>query len=518
MILEDLPLLSFIIFLPLFSALFVIFMKEPEQGSKEAKWGQRRNCWSVAFLASWATFVLSLFLLFTFDSQKEGYQWVDQGQVLGPLKMQYSVGVDGISLCFVLLTTLLTPFALMASVKGIRYKVRTYVASFLILETMMLGTFCSLDSLYFYIFFEAVLIPMFLIIGIWGGERRIYSAFKFFLYTLLGSVLMLVALMTMIHTAQTTSIPLMQTFSFEPSLQTFLWLAFFASFAVKLPLWPFHTWLPDAHVEAPTGGSVILAGILLKMGGYGFLRFSIPMFPDACQTFAPYIYALCVVGVIYTSLVALVQTDMKKLIAYSSVAHMGIATFGLFSFDHDGIQGGIFQMLSHGLISGALFLCIGTLYDRFHSREIALYGGLARIMPLFAVAFMIFTFASIGLPGTTGFVGEILVLMSAFKIGGFWAAFLGLGMILSAAYGLWLYSRLMLNKVEREELKKFPDLTPFEKTCFIPLGLLVIILGFYPKPLLTLTSQAVKTVMTPYEFSKTTLTDASFDFLLGDPQ
>jgi NADH-quinone oxidoreductase subunit M len=413
---------------------------------------------------------------------------------------------------------LLTPLALKASVKSIKHKTRTYIAAFLILETMMIGTFCSLDIVYFYIFFESVLIPMFLIIGIWGGERRIYSAFKFFLYTLLGSVLMLIAMIIMVQESQTTHIPLMQNFVFENSLQTWLWLAFFASFAVKVPMFPFHTWLPDAHVEAPTAGSVILAGILLKMGGYGFVRFSLPLFPEASQLFAPLVYTLSVVGVIYTSVVALVQTDMKKLIAYSSVAHMGIVTFGLFSFKEEGIQGAIFQMISHGLVSAALFLCVGVLYDRIHSREITRYGGVAKVMPLYAIAFMIFTFGSIGLPGTSGFVGEILVLISAFSVGGLWAATLGLGMILGAAYALWLYSRVMLNKLEKEDLKKLPDLTSLEKTCFIPLLSLILLLGFYPKPLLDLTHRSVQKLIKPFHESTTLLTDASFDFLLGDKE
>src|SRR5207344_477124 len=368
-------------------------------------------------------------------------------------KIGYRMGVDGVSMMFVLLSTLLTPVCILASWESIQNRVREYMAAFLILETLMVGTFCALDFIVFYMFFEGVLIPMYLIIGVWGGARRVYSAFKFFLYTLLGSVLMLLAILAMYSQAGTTDIPTLMQTHFDPGMQKWLWLAFLASFAVKVPMWPVHTWLPDAHVEAPTAGSVILAGVLLKMGGYGFLRFSIPLFPEATQYFAPLVFGLSIVAVIYTSLVALVQEDMKKLIAYSSVAHMGIVTIGAFILNIQSVQGSIFQMLSHGIVSAALFLCVGVVYDRMHTREISAYGGLVNRMPLYAVCFMVFTLANVGLPGTSGFIGEFLTLLGAFKANT-WVAFLAtFGVILSAAYALWLYRKVIFGALTKESLK-----------------------------------------------------------------
>jgi len=390
------------------------------------------------------------------------------------------MGVDGISVLFVLLSTALTPICILASWESITSRVRDYMVAFLVLETMMIGTFCALDFLVFYMFFEGVLIPMYLIIGIWGGPRRVYAAFKFFLYTLAGSLLMLLAILAIWNATGTTDIVTLSHTVFSPRMQTWLFLAFFASFAVKMPMWPVHTWLPDAHVEAPTGGSVILAGVLLKMGAYGFLRFSLPMLPNASAEFAPMIYALSIVAVIYTSLVALAQTDMKKLIAYSSVAHMGVVTIGIFTFNAQGLSGALFQMLSHGVVAGALFLCVGVVYDRIHTREIARYGGLADRMPAYSLLFMLFTMASIGLPGTSGFVGEFLVLVGAFQVN-FWLALLGsLGMILGAAYMLWLYRRIIFGRITRDDLRAILDLSPREIAVFAPLVVLTLWMGIFP--------------------------------------
>jgi len=411
------------------------------------------------------------------------------------------MGVDGISLPFVLLTTLLMPLCILASWQSITARVREYMIAFLVLETLMIGVFTSLDLVLFYLFFEGGLIPMFLIIGIWGGARRVYASFKFFLYTLLGSVLMLLALMAMYWHAGTTDIPTLLTHKFPADMQWWLWLAFFASFAVKLPMWPVHTWLPDAHVEAPTAGSVILAGILLKMGGYGLLRFSLPMFPLASQEFAPFVFTLSVIAIIYTSLVALAQEDMKKLIAYSSVAHMGFVTMGIFSFTVQGVDGAIFQMLSHGLVSAALFLCVGVVYDRVHTREIAAYGGLVNRMPVYAVVFMVFTLANVGLPGTSGFIGEFLTLVGAFKANT-WVAFLATtGVILSAAYALYLYRRMIFGPLEKPSLRSIADMGYREKLVFAPLVLLVILFGFYPAPLLDVTAVSVKKLVSGYEMA-----------------
>ena len=411
----------------------------------------------------------------------------------------YRMGVDGISILFVILTTALMPAAIYASRNSIQKRVKEYMIAFLVLETMMIGVFCALDLVLFYLFFEAGLIPMFLIIGIWGGQNRVYASFKFFLYTLAGSVLMLLAVMAMYWDAGTTDIVTLLAHPFSPQMQTWLWLAFFASFAVKMPMWPVHTWLPDAHVQAPTAGSVILAGVLLKMGGYGFLRFSLPMFPIASDMFAPLVYTLSVIAIIYTSLVALAQQDIKKLIAYSSVAHMGYVTMGVFSMTQQGVQGGIFQMISHGIVSGALFLCVGVVYDRMHTREISAYGGLVNRMPVFATLFMIFTMANVGLPGTSGFIGEFLTIIGVFQVNTWVALFAATGVILSASYALWLYRRIIFGKLEKESLKGILDMDIREKTILVPLAVLTILFGFYPAPIQNVTAVAVENLINNYQ-------------------
>jgi NADH-quinone oxidoreductase subunit M len=467
------PLLTLLTFLPLVGVAILLTVRGDEAVvASNARW--------TALWTSLVVFVLSLVLWVKFDAANAGFQFVETVSWVPQAGLTYKMGVDGISVLFVLLSTALTPICILASWDSITARVRDYMICFLVLETMMVGMFCALDFLVFYMFFEGVLIPMYLIIGIWGGPRRVYAAFKFFLYTLAGSLLMLLAILAMWNIAGTTDIETLTKTVFSPGLQTWLFLAFFASFAVKVPMWPVHTWLPDAHVEAPTGGSVILAGVLLKMGAYGFLRFSLPMLPQASQYFAPFIYTLSVVAVIYTSLVALAQTDMKKLIAYSSVAHMGVVTIGIFTFNVQGISGALFQMLSHGVVAGALFLCVGVVYDRMHTREIARYGGLADRMPAYALTFMIFTMASIGLPGTAGFVGEFLVLVGAFKIS-LWLSVLGsAGMILGAVYMLYLYRRVIFGKLEKLDLKGILDLSPREIAIFVPLVLLTLWMGIVP--------------------------------------
>src|SRR5712672_3162703 len=483
------PILSVTIFLPLVGALFIMVMR----GDDEA---EKRNARWVALWTTLITFAISLMLVWRFDPGSAEFQFVEKKPWLAGT-ISYHVGVDGISLPVVILTTALMPLCILASWQPIQRRVKEYMIAFLVLETLMVGTFCALDLVLFYLFFEGGLIPMFLIIGVWGGPRRVYASFKFFLYTLLGSVLMLLAIMAMYWDAGTTDIAALLKHGFPRGLQTWAWLAFFASFAVKMPMWPVHTWLPDAHVEAPTAGSVILAAILLKMGGYGFLRFSLPMFPVASQDFAPLVFVLSVVAIIYTSLVALAQEDVKKLIAYSSVAHMGFVTMGIFSFNVQGVDGAIFQMISHGLVSGALFLCVGVVYDRMHTREIAAYGGLVNRMPLYAAVFMVFTLANVGLPGTSGFIGEFLTLIGTFRINTWVATFATLGIILSAAYALWLYRKVIFGTL-RPSLAAIRDLGPREILIFAPLVILTIGFGIYPKPVLDMSAASVTALIENY--------------------
>ncbi|OQM77430.1 NADH-quinone oxidoreductase subunit M [Manganibacter manganicus] len=484
----DWPILSTVTFLPLVGVLLILFIQDDSENG-------RRNIRSIALLTTLVTFVVSLFIWFGFDNGEAGFQMVEKHEWLDS-GISYHMGVDGISMLFVILTTFLMPICIAASLKSIQVRVKAYMIAFLLLETLMIGVFCALDIVLFYVFFEGGLIPMFIIIGVWGGKRRVYASFKFFLYTLLGSVLMLLAIMAMLYQSGTTDIPTLLAHHFPQNMQTWLWLAFFASFAVKMPMWPVHTWLPDAHVEAPTAGSVILAGILLKMGGYGLLRFSLPMFPDASAYFAPLVFTLSVIAIIYTSLVALMQEDMKKLIAYSSVAHMGFVTMGIFALNPEGIQGAIFQMLSHGLVSGALFLCVGVIYDRLHTREIAAYGGLVNIMPKYAVAFLIFTMANVGLPGTTGFVGEFLTMLGAFRANTWVAVFATTGVILSASYALWLYRKIVFGALTKENLKGMLDLSGREKAILYPLIVLIIFFGVYPTPIFNVTSASVNALVT----------------------
>ena len=472
-------ILSVITFLPLVGAVLIGFLNADAKGN--ARW--------IAIWTTVLTFIVSLAIWINFDKSNPGFQFIEDHAWLGGLR--YKMGVDGISMLFVILTTFLMPICILASWESVQERVKEYMIAFLVLETLMLGVFCALDMVLFYLFFEGGLIPMFLIIGVWGGKRRVYASFKFFLYTLLGSVLMLLAMMAMYAQAGTTDIPTLLQTRFPADMQWWLWLAFFASFAVKMPMWPVHTWLPDAHVEAPTAGSVILAAILLKMGGYGFLRFSLPMFPIASHQLAPMVFTLSIVAIIYTSLVALVQEDIKKLIAYSSVAHMGYVTMGIFTASQQGIDGAIFQMLSHGLVSAALFLCVGVVYDRMHTREIAAYGGLVERMPKYALAFMVFTMANVGLPGTSGFVGEFLTLLAAFKANTWVAIFATFGVILSAAYALYLYRRVIFGTMEKKNLKGLLDLSPREIAMLAPLVLLTIYYGVYPAPILDVTAHSV---------------------------
>ncbi len=486
----DWPILSLTTYLPLLGVVFVLMVSGNDDQAK----GQMRM---VALVTTGMTFGLSLVIWAFFDYSNPGFQFVEQRDWLGS-NISYKMGVDGISVLFVVLTAFLMPFCILASWNSVQKRVREYMVAFLILETLMIGVFCALDIVVFYVFFEAGLIPMFLIIGVWGGARRVYASYKFFLYTLLGSVLMLVAIMAMYWTAGTTDIQELLTYQFPAEMQTWLWIAFFASFAVKMPMWPVHTWLPDAHVEAPTAGSVILAGVLLKLGGYGFLRFSLPMFPLASDMFAPLVFTLSVVAIIYTSLVALAQEDIKKLIAYSSVAHMGYVTMGIFTMTPQGVQGGIFQMLSHGIVSGALFLCVGVIYDRMHTREISAYGGLVNRMPKYAVAFLIFTMANVGLPGTSGFVGEILVLMGAFQVNTWVAVFATTGVILSACYALYLYRRVVFGSLDKESLKSILDLDLREKVILVPMIILTIFFGFYPMAILDVTQGSVDNLINQY--------------------
>jgi len=479
--------LSTLLVLPLVGAALIALLRGEDKATlKNARW--------IALWTTALTFLVSLVAWWEFDTANPGFQLVEQSNWFSSVIL-YKLGVDGISMPFVLLTTFLMPFCILASWRSIKTRVKAYLIAFLVLETLMLGVFEALDLLMFYVFFEGGLIPMFLIIGVWGGKRRVYAAFKFFLYTLAGSLLMLLGIMAMYWIAGTTDIEVLLHAGFAPKVQFWVWLAFFASFAVKMPMWPVHTWLPDAHVEAPTAGSVILAGILLKMGGYGFLRFSLPMFPDASAYFAPLIYALSVVAIVYTSLVALVQEDIKKLIAYSSVAHMGFVTMGLFSANTQGVQGAVFQMVSHGLVSGALFLCVGVVYDRMHTREVAAYGGLVNRMPRYATAFLVFTMANVGLPGTSGFVGEFLTLIGAFQSNTWVALVATTGVILSAAYALYLYRRVIFGALEKPNLLTIEDLTVREQAMLIPLLLLTIYFGVHPQPILDASGASVEALL-----------------------
>ena len=487
----DWPILSTITYLPLLGALFILLIPGEDETVG-------RNARAVALWTTVATFILSIVMLFEFDGSRTDLQFYEQASWLGG-NIDYVMGVDGISVLFIILTTSLMPLCILASWESVKIRVREYMVAFLVLETLMIGVFCAQDLLLFYLFFEAGLIPMFLIIGIWGGARRVYASFKFFLYTLLGSVLMLLALIYMYWQVGTTNMTALANFQFSSSEQMWLWLAFFASFAVKMPMWPVHTWLPDAHVEAPTAGSVILAGVLLKMGGYGFLRFSLPMFPLATDMFTELVFVLSVIAIIYTSLVALAQEDMKKLIAYSSVAHMGFVTMGIFAATHQGIQGGIFQMLSHGWISGALFLCVGVIYDRMHTREIAAYGGLANRMPIYAAVFMLFTMANVGLPGTSGFVGEFLTIIGTFQVSTWTALLAATGVILSACYALTLYRKISFGELENEALQSITDMNSREIAVIAAPVAATIIFGVWPTPILDLVSASVEALITNYQ-------------------
>ncbi len=473
------PLLSLVTFLPLVGAAFILVARG-EEGIVA------RNARNIALWTSLIDFALSLLLWFYFDPDTADFQFVERADwvTLGGFQFSYHMGIDGISLFFVLLSTLLTLLSIVSAWEAIQFRVKEFMIAFLVLETLMIGIFCALDFVLFYMFFEGVLIPMFLIIGVWGGSNRIYSAFKFFLYTLLGSVLMLLAVIAVYFETGTTDIEVALTHAFPAGMQKWLWLAFFASFAVKVPMWPVHTWLPDAHVEAPTAGSVILAGILLKLGGYGFIRFSLPMFPIASSFFTPLIFTLSAIAVIYTSLVALAQIDMKKLIAYSSVAHMGFVTMGTFAVTSEAVQGAMIQMLSHGLVSGALFLCVGVLYDRLHTHEITRFGGLIERMPAYAFVFMVFSLAAVGLPGTSGFVGEFLILLGTFKVSTIECTLAATALFLGPAYMLYLYRRVIFGTITRADLRGILDLSPREKMVFAPLLVLVLWMGLYPSSFL----------------------------------
>jgi NADH-quinone oxidoreductase subunit M len=505
-------LLSIVTFIPALAALILaLFLRgSDEAAARNAKW--------LAMIATSATFIVSLFILFQFDSSNTGFQMVEEASWI--MGMQYKMGVDGISVLFVMLTTFMMPLVIAAS-WNVETRVKEYMIAFLLLETLMLGVFMALDLVLFYVFFEAGLIPMFLIIGIWGGANRIYASFKFFLYTFLGSVLMLVAMVAMFVNAGTTDIPTLMTHTFGSEsfsllgihvvggLQTLMFLAFFASFAVKMPMWPVHTWLPDAHVQAPTAGSVVLAAILLKMGGYGFLRFSLPMFPVGADVLTPLILWMSAIAIVYTSLVALVQEDMKKLIAYSSVAHMGYVTMGIFVANQQGIDGAIFQMISHGFISGALFLCVGVIYDRMHTREIDAYGGLVNRMPAYALIFMFFTMANVGLPGTSGFVGEFLTLVGVFQVNTWVAAVATAGVILSAAYALWLYRRVVMGDLIKESLRTITDMTTRERAIFAPLVVMTLLLGVYPALVLDIIGPSVESLVSNYEMALASASSAT---------
>ena len=484
------PILSSLILLPTIGALFLLFLKD--KNSNTSKY--------VASFSSLVNFVISIYLWFLFDPTTSNFQFVEDKVWLKGF-INYKVGIDGISILFIILTTFITPLCIISVNKTIKNKLRDFLIAILVMESLMIGVFCSLDLVVFYLFFESGLIPMFLIIGIWGGQRRVYSAFKFFLYTLLGSVLMLVAIISIYWMVGTTDIVQLYELGIDTKYQNLLWLAFFSSFAVKTPMWPVHTWLPDAHVEAPTAGSVLLAAILLKMAGYGFIRFSLGLFPVASELFTPLVYLLSLIAIIYASLVALVQEDMKKLIAYSSVAHMGFVTLGIFTITQQGIEGSIIQMISHGLVSAALFLCVGVVYDRMHSRLIKNYGGLVSVMPKYSILFMLFTLAALGLPGTSGFIGEFLILMGAFKENFLVAVVASLGVIFGAAYMLWLYRRVFFGKLTNKDLLKMPDLDSSEKFILWILAIPVLLFGFYPEPLINTIEVSVKDLIEMYNFN-----------------
>ena len=497
----NLPILTIIIFLPLIGVLFILLTKGDEKKVNKI-------CFNVSLLTSFLVFILSLLLWNNFDPNSAEFQFIEEQPWIGNV-IKYKVGVDGISILFVVLTSFVTPICIIATSNSVKFRQKDFFIALLLMETMMLGVFCSLDIFIFYLFFEAGLIPMFLIVGIWGGIRRVYAAFKFFLYTLFGSVFMLVAIIFIYLETGTTDIQTILSFNIDQKYQYWLWLGFFASFAVKTPMWPVHTWLPDAHVEAPTSGSVILAAILLKMAGYGFIRFSLGFFPIASAYFAPLIFALSIVAVIYTSLVALMQKDMKKLIAYSSVAHMGFVTIGIFAFNSQGIEGSIFQMISHGIVSAALFLCVGVVYDRMHTREISEYGGVVNTMPRYSVIFLVFILAGLGLPGTSGFVGEFLVLIGAFKANYLVAFFAATGVVLSACYSLWLYRRVIFGAVANDNVKLLKEINKTELATLLPLVFLTILLGVFPNIILDTISVSVENVISVYNEKLLILKQAS---------
>ena len=488
----DFPILSSLILLPLVGAFFIFFINSKNSVYQSSKY--------VALFISLANFLLSLYLWYLFDNTISEFQFLEERKWIGGF-INYKVGIDGISILFIILTTFITPLCIISVNSSIKTKLKDFLIAILLMETLMIGVFCSLDLIIFYLFFEGGLIPMFLIIGIWGGERRVYSAFKFFLYTLLGSVLMLIAIISIYWISGTTDVVKLYELGIDIRYQNLLWLAFFSSFAVKTPMWPVHTWLPDAHVEAPTAGSVLLAAILLKMAGYGFIRFSLGLFPNASEYFVPMIYILSLIAIIYTSLVALMQEDMKKLIAYSSVAHMGFVTLGIFTMTQQGIEGSIFQMISHGLVSAALFLSVGVIYDRMHTRLISSYGGIVSIMPKYAILLMIFVLGSIGLPGTSGFIGEFLILLSAFKKNILVATIASLGVIFAAAYMLWLYKRVIFGKLLNDELKKMNDLNRSEVITLWSLAIPTIFFGFYPEPLINTVEVSVSNLVNIYNAS-----------------
>ena len=488
----DFPILSLITILPLVGAIFIFIFDNNQSENK--------NTIYVSLFTSFVNFFLALFLWYSFDKNTADFQFIEEANWINGF-IKFKFGIDGISILFIVLTAFITPICIISCISSIKKRLKEFLIAILVLETFMIGVFCSLDLVIFYLFFEAGLIPMFLIIGIWGGPKRVYAAFKFFLFTLLGSVLMLVAIISIYWITGTTDVVQIYEIKIPVEFQYLLWLAFFSSFAVKMPMWPVHTWLPDAHVEAPTAGSVILAAILLKMAGYGFLRFSIGMFPIASEYFIPLIYTLSIIAIIYTSLVALMQEDMKKLIAYSSVAHMGFVTLGIFTFTKQGIEGSIFQMLSHGIISAALFLCVGVLYDRVHSRLINSYGGIVNILPKYAFVFAIFMLGSLGLPGTSGFIGEILVLLGTFQKSFLAAILASIGIILGAAYMLWLYKRVVFGKLEKKELLELKDLNYSETVILFSLAILTLVFGFYPNLILDTIHVSVDNLIRDYQNS-----------------